>query len=280
MKRRDFIYSTTLSLTGCLLSKSAFSRFINKNSNISLGIILSTLKNELKNDPENVFRQLAEIGYTFIEGVGRYGIPAETSMKYIRQYNLKAIASGDSIYKLLNQTDKYLELIQSNNMDYMVCYWPWLDGAKNLTRKQTLEAAENLNKIGKICYQNDIQFAWHNHDKEFLEIEGETPFDLIMQNTNPEYVKSELDVYWVKKAGKNPVQVIEEYQNRIGMLHLKDMADDEEKSKTCPGSGIIDFEPFIEKQKETGIDYLIVEHEGNKQGVECAKTSYEYLNGF
>ena len=67
------------------------------------------------------------------------------------------------------------------------------------------------------------------------------PFDYIMNHTDPETVKCEMDVYWVKKGGADPLALLKKYPGRYAILHVKDMAPGTAGDFECPGSGIIDF---------------------------------------
>jgi len=242
------------------------------------GIILSTLKNEVKNNPDRVMKQLANAGYKYIEGLGRYGIPEDSLAIAIHNNGLISVATGESMPQLIADPDKYIALALKYNMKYVVCYWPWLDGAQNITEEQTLEAAQNLEMIGKKCYEKGLKFAWHNHAMEFTDLpNGKTPFQIIMGNTTPDYVCAELDVYWVEYAGKSTIQTINDYKGRIGILHLKDMLKDDSRERTCPGMGCLDFKSIITLKKDAGIEYLIIENEKNEAGIDCATKAIGYL---
>jgi len=242
------------------------------------GIILSTLKKEVMADADTVMKQLAGAGYKYIEGAGRYGIPEEPLMKAIEKYGLTPVATGDSMPQFKEDTGKYINLALKYKMKYVVCYWPWLDGAEKITVDQTMEAAKNLEEIGTKCAEKGLKFAWHNHNKEFMELEnGKTPFQIIMENTSPEHVCSELDVYWVQYAGKSIIQTMKDYKGRIGILHLKDMKTGEKQERTWPGNGIIDFRSILNRYKKDGVDYLIVENEVNEEGISCAVNGIKYL---
>ncbi len=277
MERRDFLKTATLATGSLALSSKVFAGGFSKK--LDYGIILSTLKKEVTEDPDGVMKQLAAAGYTYIEGLGRYGIPEETLAKAILGNGLIPIATGESMPQLMKEPEKFIELALKYKMKYVVCYWPWLDGAKNITVEQTTEAAKNLELIGKKCFDKGLKFAWHNHNMEFTELSnGIIPFQIIMENTTPEYVKSELDVYWVQYAGKSIVQTIKDYKGRIGILHLKDLKAGELKERTWPGNGVIDFKSILKLKEKAGIDYLIIENEVNEEGISCAVNGINFLN--
>src|SRR5690606_8759603 len=100
---------------------------------------------------------------------------------------------------------------------------------------------------------------WHNHDKEFHAMENGLPFDYLMDNTDPDLVGCEMDIYWVKKGGSDPLEVLKKYKGRIPVLHVKDMAPDEDF--ICPGRGIIDFASIFREAKKQGIIHYFVERD-------------------
>jgi len=276
MNRRRFVQSLCSVPVGatCLTQFECVSRAKNEQ----FGIILSSLKSEVKENPDQVFNALAKAGYTYIESIGRYGIPAEHTMPSIVKYGLKPISTGDGMSSLLSNTSHYLQLAQTYDLPYIICYYPWLDSAENLTHQQCFEAADNLNRIAKIVNENGRKFAWHNHDKEFYSLKDHTsPFKIIMENTDQDLVNLELDIFWVKSAGYEPLKIMEEYKDRITILHLKDMRADERNKNTAPGKGIIDFKSILKEKEQTAIEYLIVEFAGEDLGVEEAIESIRYL---
>ena len=278
MKRRKFIQKAALTTAGVsVLAGAGTSVYAAGANDYKYGIILSSLKNQVQENPDETFRKLSEAGYTYIESIGRYGIPAEHTMKYVRKYNLTPITTGDGMAQLLNNTEHYLEIAEKYDLPYIVCYYPWLDSAENLTREKCLEAAGNLNKMAKISRDAGRKFAWHNHHKEFVKLDdGTLAFDLLMENTDRD-VNLELDIYWVKHAEYSILQTMKKYADRITILHLKDMRPGTEKQNTAPGKGIIAFETILDKVPETKTEYLVVEYAGEDLGVKDAVESIDYL---
>ncbi len=277
MRRREFIIQTSLVLGASTLGMQAVANTSKKN-NYEFGIILSSLKKEMREDPDGTLKIIANAGYNYIEGTGRYDIPEKETLDAMKKYGLKSVATGDSMYPLSHDTDKFIDQVIAPGAEYLVCYWPWMDGAKNLDREQCLETAKNLDEIGKKCHDRGIQFAWHNHRELNPMKDGRVPFDIIMENTNEKYVKSELDVYWAEYAGVSAVETIDKYKGRIGILHLKDMIKNgDEMKNTAPGKGILDFAAILDKKEEAGIDYLIVEFAGDGLGVNDAVSGIKYL---
>ena len=121
--------------------------------------------------------------------------------------------------------------------------------------------AENLNKAGEKCKKAGIQFCYHNHDFEFQALDGTIPFDILMGQTDKDLVKAELDLFWVQKAGFNPVELFDKYPGRGVLWHVKDMDKTEKKSFTEVGNGVIDFNAIFKNAKKSGMEHFFVEQD-------------------
>jgi sugar phosphate isomerase/epimerase len=86
-----------------------------------------------------------------------------------------------------------------------------------------------------------------------------------------------MDIYWVKKGGGDPLEMLKKYSGRIKMLHVKDMAEGPEQDFICPGSGIIDFAPIFKEAKKQGVKHYIVERDKEPNGIWCLESSGEFL---
>jgi sugar phosphate isomerase/epimerase len=139
------------------------------------------------------------------------------------------------------------------------------------------KSCERLNELGAKTKQNGLQLLWHNHDKEFHEMEDGLPFDYLMKNTDPKLVQCELDIYWVKKGGADPLEFLKKYAGRIPVLHVKDMAAGPEQDFICPGRGIIDFVPIFAEARKQKIEHYFVERDNEPDGIGCLKSSGEFL---
>ena len=99
-----------------------------------------------------------------------------------------------------------------------LCAFTSLDGVKRVV--------DLLNEAGDICSKQGVLFGYHNHNWEFAEVEGVVPFDYMLANTPADKVGYQLDVYWVTKAGRDPVALLKDHAGRFPSLHLKDIDSD------------------------------------------------------
>lgn len=242
------------------------------------GLILNTVKHEMAEDYVRTLEQIAEMGYTWIEG-GSYGDSVDAYGKLLTSLGLKAVSTGSSMDSLQNKLDDYLQRAHALGCEYIACYWPWLSDAKNLSKDECLQTAENLNELGRKVKREGLRLSWHNHDKEFWPLpDGSFPFDWLMNETDPDYVCGQMDLYWVRKGGQQPVEFIKKHPGRFEMFHVKDMVQEESEEIACVGAGRIDFQEIFDLAEVAGLRYPIVENERATQGIACARGSISHLH--
>jgi len=135
---------------------------------------------------------------------------------------------------------------------------------------------EVLNKTGEAAKKAGIQFCYHNHDMEFKDVEGKIPYDMLLSGTDANNVKMELDLCWVTKAGKDPVELFKANPGRFPLWHVKDLAAD--RINPAPvGTGVVDFKRIFEYQQTAGMKHFFVEHDMPKDAYASITTSYNYI---
>lgn len=137
------------------------------------------------------------------------------------------------------------------------------------------EAAEVFNHYGKILLDEGIKFYYHNHHFEFEKYNGKTGFEILVENTDPNYVGFELDIHWIQRAGNDPVKWIQRLSGREDLVHLKDyriyFPDGEPKpdifrKEQCIqfaeiGEGNLDMKAIINAAIDGGAIYLPIEQD-------------------
>ena len=241
-----------------------------------IGFIEGIIDKELKGDWKSVLRKTAGFGYTEIETGGFLGDSADGFLSFCRDIGMTPVAGGINFSDPRDKILKSLDLINSLKMKYAVAYWPWFTGGP-FTLEDCKKSVEQLNSLGKLCRENGLTFCWHNHNKEFIPMEKGLPYDYLMANVDINLVKCEMDIYWVVKGGADPVNLLKKYRGRYVIMHVKDMAPGPEKDFACPGSGIINFPAIFSETADQGIEHYFVERDNVINGMDCLKTSAEYL---
>ena len=165
-----------------------------------------------------------------------------------------------------------------------MCAWVPHNG-DDFTVDDIKKAIDVFNTAGKLIAENGLSFCYHPHGYEFRPYENETLFDYLVKQTNPLYVNFEMDVFWVKQPGQDPVALLEKYPKRFLMLHLKDRkpgtpdsqngrADDE--TNIVLGQGDVNIAAVMKAAKKIGIKHYFIEDESPRP-VEQIPQSLAYL---
>ena len=246
------------------------------------GLIVGVIRKELEEDWEGTLRKVAGMGYKYLEFGNHYGPDKETFKEFLKEIDLKPLAGGTSISEMKKE-DQFKKMIDDSldlGKKYMVCYWPWTDSGDNKKLDDFKIAADDLNKLGEICNQAGSRFLFHNHNKEFVPVGGyQWGYEVILENTDPELVGMELDLYWITKGGGDPLYLFNKYPHRYEIFHVKDMDKTSEKLYTCPGYGVIDFVSIFAKSGQAGVKYYVVEIDENPDPMKCVEVSCQYLKG-
>jgi len=218
-----------------------------------IGLQLYTVRDKIKTDLADLIKQIASIGYNYLEAAGYsnrkfYGKRPAEFRKIINDNGLKMISSHASF--LLEDADKAIEDHAELGVQYIV--FPSFLVKKEDTGEIYVEFAEILNRIGDKCRQAGIKLGYHNHQFEYLDYNGIAGYDILLQNTDPDLVVFEMDLCWTIAAGQDPIKYFKKYPGRFELWHVKDMKPGIEEHLTEVGTGIIDFQRIFKKQKKAG----------------------------
>jgi sugar phosphate isomerase/epimerase len=159
----------------------------------------------------------------------------------------------------------------------LIC--PWLPEERRKAADDWKRLADSLNRIGQAAQTRGIELAYHNHSFEFQKFDGVYAMDILLQNTDPDLVKSELDVYWLRHGGVDPVSYINQHASRTILLHLKDMSPGPEQHFAEVGTGLLDFKAIVAAGRKAGVKWYVVEQDNcyGRNPLDCVRTSAENL---
>lgn len=284
MKRRAFIKQIGLFAIGTsVLSMSSISvlhaETLKADKLKRFGVITKRIGGKwLQDNPKEGLRYISELGYRELEGIGDWGMSFEELKPFLAELKLKPIAAGTSMGAL--RADDTINLMKDISfckkwgMKFIVCYGP---DKKMKTIDDWRALAADLNKGGKVCKKNGLSLLYHNHAGEFTPINGEIPFDAMMEILDPKLVNMELDLFWVQKAFINPCDVISKYPGRFPIFHVKDMDKTEKRSFEDVGEGILDFPAIFALGKKAGVIHYIVENDQPKDSKTSLERAARYL---
>ncbi len=268
--RRSFIKSTSLLSTGFLLSPSE----LNSKKHL-IGLQLYTVRDAMEKDPTGTLAKVAHVGYNSVEGATYtgslkfYGMSPTEFAKVLKQNGLVIPSShyrlgeeapnGKSVEgTILHNWDKAVDDAATAGIKYMVCAYLSTDERKGIDHYKYV--ADQLNIAGERCKKSGLQLCYHNHDFEFIKQDDVLPYDVLL-GSDPNLVKMEMDMYWVTKAGHDPVELFEKHPGRFVLWHLKDMDKTDKKDFTEVGNGVVDFKRIFKHSKKAGLKYFFVEQD-------------------
>lgn len=239
----------------------------------ALGIQLYTLRDEMAKSVSGTLQHLAQIGYSEVEFAGYFDHDAKQIHGLMDEKGLTAPSSHVPLSLMQSEAEKTIEFAVAVGHLYLVV--PWLPEEQRQSIDQYRRLAARLNSIGHKCKAAGLKFAYHNHDFEFDVIDGEVPYDVLLNETDAELVAMEMDVYWVTKAGRSPIHYIDEWPGRFPLWHIKDMLSD--GSMVDVGDGEIDFPALFEYRDRAGLRHGFVEHDHPDDAFRTAERSFDFL---
>ena len=226
--------------------------------NKKFGAQLYTLREELKTDYPAVFRELKKMGWAGVQlsALPEGYDPHEVSA-LLRETGLRTAGIHVSLDRLTRELDSVLEEVHLYNTRDIVC--------PNLPDEY--RSAEGYRYVRQVL--NDIvdrakgfRISYHNHAFEFeTKVYGLSALEYLLEPTYENMILAEIDVYWVKKGGYDPLQFIQQYAGRMPIIHLKDMTADEYQTFAEVGTGLIDFEPILKWGERSGVEWYVVEQD-------------------
>jgi sugar phosphate isomerase/epimerase len=244
----------------------------------SAGIQLYTLRDLTAKDFAGTMKAVAKLGYKFVETAG-YGElkTAKAAKKALDDAGLKASSGHFAIDVLEKDIDQVIADTQTLEINTVVC--PFLPEDRRKDAKGYEATAKVLDTAGSALHQHGIVLAYHNHSFEFQKFDGKYGLDILYENTAPHLVVAEIDVYWVQHGGVNPAEYCDKLGERVRLLHLKDMAEGQEKRFAPVGTGVLNFKSILKVAEKHRVSWGIVEQDATYGAppLEAIKTSIENL---
>jgi sugar phosphate isomerase/epimerase len=270
--RRNFIHESSVLMSAAFLTpKFNFATA----SKYKMGLQLFTIRDAMKADVKGTLKQVAALGYQDLETYGFdpaqvtfYGLKANDFKQLLDDMQLTASSghydfapffdkSADDVKKYVDQC---IEGARAIGQRYIT--WPWLSPESRTLDKFKL-LSEKLNRIGEQVTKAGLGFAYHNHDFEFTDHNGQNGYEIVMRETDPALVKLQIDLYWVMHSSKlSPAELFSKQPGRFVMWHIKDM-DKVTRDYTELGNGSIDYKVILPEASRAGLQLYFLEQGGN-----------------
>lgn len=266
---------------------------------MKIGLQVYSIRDDAANDFAAAMKKVKDMGYDGVELAGTYGLSAAEIKKVLADVGLEVISAHIPLDDMEKDPDGIFAFYEEIGCRYAAI--PWLAAERRPGTDRFEETVALIRMIGAKAKAHGIQLLYHNHDFEFVKVDGEYALDMLYRVVEPEYLATEIDTCWVKFAGENPAAYVRKYKGRAPIVHLKDffMESDADKDGVyeligvdkkannhstfelrCVGHGKQSFPDIIEAAEEAGATWLIVEQDRPSQGLtpmECADISRKYL---
>ncbi|MCM4156289.1 sugar phosphate isomerase/epimerase [Gramella sp. AN32] len=285
ISRRFFIKQSGLAVAATAILPSMF---YSCDPNRALGVQLYSLRETIGGDVKGTLEKVAKAGYKEVEtfgfapGKGFWGTSV-SEFKNIMAANGLSSPSGHYgmdpyMAESGKRSDFQYAIDVAKGLDQKYVIIPYLSDGLRGSLDDYKRMANKLNEAGQICKDAGLKLAYHNHDFEFKDYNGENGYEYFLQNTDASLVDFEMDIYWVVRAGKDPVALFEKYPGRFPLWHVKDMSKTNNEKNTEIGNGTIDFKKIFEKAKLAGAKHFIVEQENfDMEAYASLKQSHDYI---
>jgi sugar phosphate isomerase/epimerase len=301
LSRRSLLIRSAAVVAGAQVA--GVSRLFGADAESKPGVQMYMVAAEFKKDPAGTLKQLAGIGYGYVEAFAMAISNIPEFKKMLADAGL-GCPSGHFGFGFM-PTEKVLDDASALGVRYAVSSVLPSGPAKSgdvggimqkmnhLTADDFKGMAATANQIGESAKKHGLQFAYHNHNVEFRKFEGEqTGYDILLKETDPALVKLEVDAGWVAAGGGDPAKLIAANADRVKLIHFKDFS-----TVTPPinelgpaagghivdlGTGVAPLKAAYEAAKKAGVEYFIVDHDPpfkGKTALEAAKLDYAYVAG-
>ena len=320
MKRSTFIKSSSLAGLGAtLLPKTVMANpFLEYEVLDAVGIQLFSLPKTLEGDFEGGMKMLAEMGYTEIEMFGPYTFSSQSAKErwstitpmlgfngsgffgkspqevkaLFDDLGLKVPSMHTDLDTLENHIENFAESAEILGFEYLVL--PAIPDERRKTMDDYKKMADTFNTVGANAKKLGLKFAYHNHGYGLNAVDGQVPFEVLMDNTDPDLVFLEMDIFWTMAGKADPATYLKKYSGRYHCMHLKDMktlqtfsGDGGDASQwmalfpnmASAGEGLVDFHKLLPVAKEHGVKHFFVEQDLVQNPDTALKTSFDHLSG-
>lgn len=289
--RREFLRNASLLLAGGMavpqILTSCGSRKMLTHSGVTnknIGLQLYSLRDIVKDlGIQPVLEIVSKMGYVNLETAGYdqgkiYGMAPKEFKQRVNDLGMKCTSAhlGQSFSKekenqVMAWWDEAVDAHNELGVKYMI--QPFMPVNDKTTLDDIKIYCDYFNTVGYKTAAASIAFGYHNHDFEFRKIDDQIIYDYMLQNVSKNHVSFQLDVFWCKVGGYDPVDYLKRYADQIQIVHIKD-------AKEIGASGDIDFKPIFDQMNTNGIkDWFVeVERYTNNNSQESVQQSFDFLN--
>jgi len=265
---------------------------------LPIALQLYSVRDFMEKDLKATLKKVKGLGYDGVEFAGLYSHKPAEIKTILKELGLAAVSAHVPLKDLLADTTQCLSDYKEIGCHYVAV--PWLEENRRPGHPGFEQTLKDIKAIGAEASALGMVLMYHNHDFEFVKVEGEYALDLLYKTVPAEYLQTEIDTCWVNVGGENPAGYIRKYTGRAPVVHLKDFVGQksenmygligtaktgDEKAKgefefRPVGHGLQNFPEILKASEEAGAKWVVVEQDRpsmDKTSMECAELSIQYL---
>ena len=237
-----------------------------------LGVQLYSFREAFRTDVPGTLARVRALGFRDVELAGTYGMSAQQFRQALDSAGLSASSMHAGYEQLRDSLPAVLAAARVLGVKYVGTAWiPHPDGP--ITAQLARQTAADFNRWGKAARAEGLQFFYHVHGYEFKPgADGVLPMDVLMQQTDSDAVKFEMDVFWAALPGNDPAALLRKYPGRWKLMHIKEMkkgvatgvhtgSANPDSTEVPVGTGQIDYRAVLRAAKEVGVERYYLEDE-------------------
>lgn len=238
----------------------------------NIGIELYSFRNQFAKDVPGTLEMISKMGVTEVEAGGTYGLTESAFKELLNKNKLRVTSLGVDFKDLEADPAAVVAKAKSYGAKFVMCAWIPHTG-DDFTLEDADKAIAVFNKAGKVLMENGITFCYHAHGFEFRPYNDETLFDHLMKGMDPKYANFQMDVFWIKHPGQDPVALLKKYPGRFKMMHLKDRKTGTEgnqnghadvETNVVLGTGDVGIAGIMRIAKKYGVEKYYIEDESSR----------------
>ncbi|MGN1317283.1 MAG: sugar phosphate isomerase/epimerase family protein [Acutalibacteraceae bacterium] len=265
---------------------------------LPIAVQLYSVRDEMEQDFRGTVKKIKDMGYEGVEFAGLFGKSGTEVKAICDEIGITPVSAHVPYYDMLDNPEAVLKDYKDMGCKYVAV--PYLTEECRPGTDGWASTVEGIRKIGEAAEKMGIQLLYHNHDFEFIKIDGKYALDILYDTIPADLLKTEIDTCWVNVGGENPAEYIEKYSGRAPVVHLKDfhgskgngplykligIDDDTEAVENTfefrpVGYGVQDWAKIIASAEKAGAEWVVVEQDSpsmDKSSLECVKMSIDYL---
>jgi sugar phosphate isomerase/epimerase len=238
-----------------------------------IGLQLGSVGKQIKSDVPGTLKKLSEWGVKELETNVPAGMEAPAFLKLLEENDITLIATGADFKELESDPQKVADRAKALGAKQVICYWIPHTG-DIFTIDDAKKGVAVFNSAGEVLKKNSLALGYHAHGYEFQQYDGAPLFDYLAKHFNPQFVNFQMDVFWMKQSGNDPVALLNKYPGRFISMHLKDRRKGSPDSNNgradvevnvVLGTGDVGIEAILKAGYKAGIKHFFIEDESSRQ---------------